>query len=528
MGDLDKLLKKYQKPLMPFPEFPRHILLTLASKTEREFYELIETPEISEKILDLVNSPPFKKTEEPIADLRKAVLILGEDIVRLILLAIVAKKFTRTTFNNFNYKKFWVRSLANASFSQILFTEHVEERDLKNLLVTSFLLDFGILVLYYLFPEGYLKVLELRMAGKDLTKAEEEIFKTNHAIVGSEYLEKFSFPRRIILAIRNHHYELTDLPDGVPQETVEDLKKLMVIDLGVSSYLSTEREYKYKEYLKKAYELLHLSREESEYYLEQLPSQLNPVLESFDYKEFVLIPYSQWIKQKEKEIEERLKEIERKKEEENNLIEKYKYEITRLLREKQELLKEIKFLKEKLYKSSILDELTGIYNETFFMKRLQEEILRAKRYKRTFSVILIEIEKLEEIGNRFGSDAEEKALKNIAQILTQALRRVDIVAKLKHPAWFGIILPETPYSGTWVVVRKISEKVEAYFWTTFKIRKGILASFLTYEPLKIDPKKDTPASLLFKLLENGLNYIKEKGQKRIVAIKVDKELEAQK
>ena len=215
----------------------------------------------------------------------------------------------------------------------------------------------------------------------------------------------------------------------------------------------------------------------------------------------------------------------RTKKEEESLLEKYKGEIAKLLREKELLLQEIHSLKKKISEHSILDELTGIYNQEFLLKRLQEEILRGKRYKRVFSFLLVEIEKFEEILEKFGGDEEERVLKDLAESITHSLRRVDVVAKLKNPGQFGILLPETNSQGAWVVARRVLRIIENYFWERFKIKKTAFVSIITFEPQNLDPKKDTPALGVFRFSQAGLRLLKEKGQKNIVVLKIDREIE---
>ncbi len=523
MKEIDRLVKIYQRQPLPFPALGKKILETLLLKTEREFFELLNEKEISEFLLKVANLPQYRKEAPEITDLRKALLILGEDFVKLLLLGIIAKKLIRTTFNEFSFPRFWARALANACFVQVL-SSQIEDIP-SHLFVSAFLMDFGILVLYSLSPEGYLKVLRLREAGKTLLEAEREVFQTDHPTIGGEYFENCCLPRRLVLTIYNHHISLTQLPEEVPQDVYEDIKKIQVIDAGVGSYFSVEREFKHKEYLKLAQNHLYLKKETAEYLLELLPETTNQLFAIFDLEEFSLIPYSKWLKEEEKKLAERLKLIEEHKKEEENLLEKYKGEIAKLLREKELLLQEIHSLKKKISEHSILDELTGIYNQEFLLKRLQEEILRSKRYRRTFSFLLVEIEKFYEITERFGSNEEERVLKDLAERITHSLRRVDIVAKLNDPGQFAIILPETNAQGAWVVARKVSGIIEKYFWERFKIKKSAFISIITFEPQKLDPKKDTPALSIFRFSQAGLRLLKEKSQKNIIVLRIDREIE---
>jgi len=111
MGELENLLKITNKEFPLFPKLGIEILRTFLTKTEREFRELLFNPEISQIILKVANLPQYKKNAPQIEDINKALLILGEDFVKILLLGFIAQKITKTTFNDFSFSKFWARAL---------------------------------------------------------------------------------------------------------------------------------------------------------------------------------------------------------------------------------------------------------------------------------------------------------------------------------------------------------------------------------------------------------------------------------
>ncbi|WP_038056664.1 HDOD domain-containing protein [Thermodesulfobacterium hydrogeniphilum] len=523
MGELEKLLKLTQRPLPPLPKIAKAILETLLLKTEREFFELISTnKELSSLILSIANLPQFRKNNPPVEDIRKALLILGDIFVRTLVLSFISTKIQKTTFNEFNFKLFWARAITNLCFSNILF-DYIENYP-SHLHISAYLMDFGIIVLYLIYPQGYLKVLKLKNLGKTTCEAEREVFGVDHAIIGAEYFENYTFPRRFILDILYHH-RVSTLPEEIPDGILNDVKIIHLIDLGVGSYFSNEREKKFSEFKEFAHRNFNFTTSQAETFIETLPSWVNQFFEIFNYKEFLLIPYSKWLKEKNEKLKETIKKIEETKKEKEEIIKNYKNELTKLLKEKEYLIQQLSILEDKLRKTSILDPLTQLYNENFFKSRLKEELLRAKRYKRIVSILLIEIEKLTKLTESYGSKEEEKILKILAENISQKLRRVDIVAKLDHPERFAIILPETPMGGAMVVARKILKTVEKTFYNHYKIPKSAFITVITYDPSKLNPKTDPQVDAILKALIKGMEFLKEKKQKRILALVIDKELE---
>ena len=523
MGEIDKLLKLTKRRLPPLPKIVKDILDTLLLKTEREFFQLISTnEELKTLILSVTNQPQFRRDNPPIKDIRKALLILGEDFVKILVLSFISTKIYKDTFNEFNFKLFWARSLANLCFSYLLFN-HFEKYP-SHLHISSYLMDFGIVVLYLIHPEGYLNVLKLRKMGKSICEAEREVFGVDHAIIGGEYFENYSFPRRFVLDIYYHH-RLSALPEEIPQEVFQDIKFLNLIDLGVGSYFSDEREEKYQKFKEYAQSNFDIDSMQADYFIENLPTFTNQFFEILGYKEFILVPYSKWLKEKDKKLKEALEKIAQQAKEKEGVVQDYKNQLVKLLREREILLKQLVALEKKLRTSSILDPLTNLYNQEYFLKRLKEELLRSKRYGRIASILVVEIEKLEDITQNYGTKEEEAILKLLAENISQKLRRTDIVAKLKVPERFGVILPETPMQGGMVVARKLLQAIEKTFNKKYKTSKSGYITVVTFDPSKLNPKTDPPAEAILKILEKGLDVLKEKGQKRILCLLIDKELE---
>ena len=90
---------------------------------------------------------------------------------------------------------------------------------------------------------------------------------------------------------------------------------------------------------------------------------------------------------------------------------------------------------------SFTDNLTGLSNQRYFRKRLQEEIDRARRYKRSLALIIFDLDDLKSINDRYGHLAGDAVIQRMGPILRSCIRAIDIVARYGGDE-FCVIMPE--------------------------------------------------------------------------------------
>lgn len=103
---------------------------------------------------------------------------------------------------------------------------------------------------------------------------------------------------------------------------------------------------------------------------------------------------------------------------------------------------ELQNLKNKFEKSSIIDDLTGLYNRRHFNKIFKSEIGRAHRSKKYFTLAIIDIDNFKKYNDRYGHLSGDKALKEAANAMKSRLHRAsDYIFRLGGEE-FGIIFLE--------------------------------------------------------------------------------------
>lgn len=88
------------------------------------------------------------------------------------------------------------------------------------------------------------------------------------------------------------------------------------------------------------------------------------------------------------------------------------------------------------------DGLTGLYNHRFFVEALEREFARSKRYRRPLSLLMMDLDGFKAINDTCGHQQGDRLLKQIATLLIQSVRFVDLAARYGGDE-FALILPET-------------------------------------------------------------------------------------
>ena len=125
-----------------------------------------------------------------------------------------------------------------------------------------------------------------------------------------------------------------------------------------------------------------------------------------------------------------------------------------------------------LMMSAIQDDLTKLYRRNYFLKRLEEETDRGKRYERPFSLMMLDVDNFKRINDTRGHQAGDEVLKNIARIIRSGLRKTDIASRYGGEE-FIILLPETNNAQAALAAERLRKSVEEEFKGDITVSIGL-------------------------------------------------------
>ena len=107
---------------------------------------------------------------------------------------------------------------------------------------------------------------------------------------------------------------------------------------------------------------------------------------------------------------------------------------------------------------AISDPLTGLANYRHLIDVLESEIERSGRTGREFSVLLLDLDGLKSINDRFGHLVGSRALRRLADVLRVHSRAVDTPARYGGDE-FALVMPETGTQAARLVAGRIRERL---------------------------------------------------------------------
>ena len=171
------------------------------------------------------------------------------------------------------------------------------------------------------------------------------------------------------------------------------------------------------------------------------------------------------------------------------------------------LNEQLKEKNEKLLKSAITDELTGVYNRKFFEKRVVEEMEIADRANEKISLIIFDLDRFKLVNDNFGHQFGDEVLKRTTQIAGDLIRKTDFLNRVGGEE-FAIILPNTNKAQAVLVAEKVRKALEDN--KHFKVGQ-VTGSFGVAERMKAESLRSW-----YKRADNALYQAKNTGRNRVV------------
>lgn len=165
-------------------------------------------------------------------------------------------------------------------------------------------------------------------------------------------------------------------------------------------------------------------------------------------------------------------------------------------------------LQEELRQLAHYDELSGLPNRRYALRRAEAEHRRARRYCRPMSLIMADIDNFKSVNDRYGHQVGDQAICQVAYTFEELLRQsVDLCGRLGGEE-FLLILPETNLASAIQVAERLRAALES---TPFHEGPPIRCSFGVAEATQHANIEDA-----VKAADKKLYEAKEAGRNRVM------------
>lgn len=115
-----------------------------------------------------------------------------------------------------------------------------------------------------------------------------------------------------------------------------------------------------------------------------------------------------------------------------------------------------------LYELATLDGLTRVYVVRYFKQRCREEIKRSRRYGKSLSLIMWDIDHFKNVNDTYGHLVGDRVLYEMAMLLKRCARTdLDLVARYGGEE-FVVLLPETDAKGAAMLAERTRTSIEEH------------------------------------------------------------------
>ena len=130
------------------------------------------------------------------------------------------------------------------------------------------------------------------------------------------------------------------------------------------------------------------------------------------------------------------------------------------------LMKTIRHREDELKKLVIKDNLTALYNRAYFFFRLNSEVQRAKRYNRTLSLLIMDLDNFKPVNDQYGHLIGDQLLHALSSTVRSNIRysagkaryELDIPCRYGGDE-FAVILPETNTAQAMIAAERLRKEI---------------------------------------------------------------------
>lgn len=409
---------------------------------------------LSSRVLKVVNSGFYGLSRE-ITTLNQAVVVLGAHAVRSLALAASVVGILENKEDD-RHRRIIESALCMAVTARLISLRKKLKMD-EEAFTAGLLADIGIYTLFHCFPGEYSDVFdEAENQAVALATVEEGTLGIDHVDVGKKVAERWNLPAAVAVPLSCHH-DPAKFP-GDPGDKMHELCRVTYLGgLAADIFYGWSKSLGISRFQQEAEKFYGITTGESESLLETISSEIDAAAAGFQLEGVSTRNYTEILNEANRELgrlniqfDGMYRELKAAVEE----LEKKNKELDLLSAELADRNRMLQDLADK-------DGLTGLYNHRFFKEFLEQHVNQHLRYKRSLSLLMLDIDHFKSFNDTKGHRAGDAVLRQVAALLKGSTRQTDLVARYGGEE-FVVTLVETSLKGAANLAEKLRRTIETH------------------------------------------------------------------
>ncbi|MBJ6751485.1 sensor domain-containing diguanylate cyclase [Geomonas anaerohicana] len=161
---------------------------------------------------------------------------------------------------------------------------------------------------------------------------------------------------------------------------------------------------------------------------------------------------------------------------------------------------------------AITDALTGLHNHRYFKQYFRQEMARAKRYHKPFSIIMMDVDDFKSYNDSYGHAAGDRLLELMGELILQTIRGVDVAFRYGGEE-FIVLLPETRLEKAILAAERLRDSVQS--GTAARLVEGTNRGVTVSIGVASYPENADKMDELFNIVDSLLYLAKRCGKNKV-------------
>lgn len=364
-------------------------------------------PALTARILRAANSG-FYSQRRRVDNLRQAIMALGINAsITLALSFTLTRTLPECAVDPPDGLRFWRRALMTAAASRCI-GDQLGRVNSEELMLAGLLQDLGMLVLDAAWPEQYPQLLRHHPEHERLRLAERELLGTDHGEVGEWLMSRWQLPRYLCIAATGSHE-----PEAIPHGN-DERQFLQIMELAsrvAEIWTVPDREAATLEAASTAHRSFGWQQEDFGGLMDAVAQEAPDLASLFDLEGFSSRDLMAISDQAREALTLR------------NL------HMIHEAANQQRASRDLEIRNQLLEEQAERDPLTELYNRRNLFQKLEQEFRHALDRGWPLTIAFLDLDHFKEINDRFGHQAGDSVLYQVAAALRTQVRQGDLLAR---------------------------------------------------------------------------------------------------